>query len=337
VGAGIMLAGNAMQIYKHLGVADKIIQKGNPFDQMNITKPNLEILSHVDLTPIIEKQNTPNIAIHRASLHQILMEEVGPENVNVNKRLQHIVSSDQQYLLKFEDGTMHVADYLIGADGLNSKVRNLLFKKTTLRDSGQICWRGVTNYQIDNKLNNKFYEAWGKGKRFGYVVLSKQQIYWYLLIDDTMGTVDSKASDYVDGFFPLAKKLIEATDTNAIITAKLFDLKPTSQWDLPRVCLLGDAAHATTPNLGQGACQAIEDAYVLGKLMEKYTVDYAFKTYPEIRIKKAHSIVHTSWQTGKLAHLSNPLQIFLRDAIMKLTPEKLMLKRIEKMYALDAV
>src|SRR5690606_30448193 len=128
--------------------------------------------------------------------------------------------------------------------------------------------------------------------------------------------------DHAAGFHPLAEQLIRATDRSKIYKDALMDLAPFQTWNLGRVCLIGDAAHATTPNLGQGACQAIEDAYVLGELDRKYTLEAAFDLYPKIRRAKAHTIVRRSWTLGKVAHLSNGFAVGMRNFLFRyLTPD----------------
>lgn len=153
-------------------------------------------------------------------------------------------------------------------------------------------------------------------------------------MNDNTVTKHSDIDAMIGDLFPLAQQLMKATPKEKRIVNKLFDLKPITTWSKGKVCLIGDAAHTTTPNLGQGACQAIEDAYVLGELLKKHSVEDAFKRYPALRIKKAHNIVNTSWQIGKMAHISNPLAIFMRNAVMKMTPESIMVKRFQDLYTL---
>jgi 2-polyprenyl-6-methoxyphenol hydroxylase-like FAD-dependent oxidoreductase len=116
------------------------------------------------------------------------------------------------------------------------------------------------------------------------------------------------------------------------------DLLPSPHWSREKVCLLGDAAHATTPNLGQGACQAIEDVYVLGELAKKFPLEEAFALYPRIRRPKAHTVVRRSWTLGKAAHLSNPIAIGIRNIVFRyLTPPTVMRKQLQQLFTLDKV
>ena len=107
-------------------------------------------------------------------------------------------------------------------------------------------------------------------------------------------------------------------------------------WNLHKknVCLIGDSAHAATPNMGQGACQAIEDAFVLSECIEKYGITKAFFKYQELRLSKAHRIVKTSWYVGKIAHIKNPILIGLRNQILKLTPSSISKKQNQQIFKL---
>ena len=115
-----------------------------------------------------------------------------------------------------------------------------------------------------------------------------------------------------------------------------FDLKPIKKWQNQNVCLIGDAAHATTPNLGQGACQAIEDAYILGKLLDNgMAIENTFEVYEKLRRKKAHNIVNTSWTVGKMAHIENRIAIWLRNFAMKNMPKSANKKQMDMIFKLS--
>ncbi|MEM6768526.1 MAG: FAD-dependent monooxygenase [Bacteroidota bacterium] len=101
--------------------------------------------------------------------------------------------------------------------------------------------------------------------------------------------------------------------------------------------MLGDAAHATTPNLGQGACQAIEDAYVLAQCIHDHpNTNEAFSTFQRLRQTKAHMIVRSSWRIGKMAHLKNPLVVGMRNLLMRSMPSNLNRKKSERIFEITA-
>lgn len=336
VGAGIILAMNAMRVYFDLGMADKIAKSGNQISTINLTKPNFDKLSSSDLGFFEKQYNVSTTAIHRADLHKVLAEEVGQEHIVLGKRLQNIIQTETNNCLEFEDGTLAEAQYLIGADGIRSVVRTQLFPESEYRDAGQWCWRGVVDaIEGLETYQNEATEAWGKGTRFGFVQLNDRQLYWYFLADKDMAEADSDIIPFLKEYHPSVEQIIKATPKQNWFVSPIMDLKPIQQWSLDKVCLIGDAAHATTPNLGQGACQAIEDAYVLGKLLQKHSINEAFRLYPLLRKEKAHAVVNMSWKIGKLSQLRNPLAIAFRDFVMKTTPDYLNRKQLEKLFALE--
>lgn len=131
--------------------------------------------------------------------------------------------------------------------------------------------------------------------------------------------------------------IIRSTKKEQINTAEISDLKPTNIWYKENVCLIGDSAHATTPNMGQGACQAIEDAYVISECLYKYKMRTAFSEYQKLRLSKAHQIVKASWIVGKIAHLSNPMLIYMRNQILRLVPSHINRKQNERIFQLAEI
>jgi 2-polyprenyl-6-methoxyphenol hydroxylase-like FAD-dependent oxidoreductase len=116
-------------------------------------------------------------------------------------------------------------------------------------------------------------------------------------------------------------ELIKRTDK--IIWNDIIDIEPINQFAFGRIVLMGDAAHATTPNMGQGACMAIEDAVVLSNMIATYeNAEDAFKAFEAKRIRRTTKIVNDSWQIGKVAQLQNPLLTSLRNVAISLVPKR---------------
>jgi 2-polyprenyl-6-methoxyphenol hydroxylase-like FAD-dependent oxidoreductase len=131
-------------------------------------------------------------------------------------------------------------------------------------------------------------------------------------------------------------ELVAATDVERMLRTDMYDLAALPAWGRGRVVLLGDAAHATTPNLGQGGAQAIEDAYVLAEqLAANARPEDAFAAYQRIREPKARMVVDTSRRLGRIVHLGNPLARGLRNAALRLTPAVVARKQMEALYSLD--
>ncbi|MGO3182069.1 MAG: FAD-dependent monooxygenase [Aequorivita sp.] len=338
VGAGIVIANNAMQVYKNLGLETKIENAGNKISCIKITDQNLNEISVSDLSPFKKKYGVGTVAIHRAELQRILAEEVGYDKINLSKRLAKI-EKDEAYKMTFEDDTIVESDVIIGADGIRSIVRDQLFEKSRLRNAEQICWRGVCEMDLPVKFNNEAIETWGKGKRFGFVKISDKKVYWFAVINaKNLISPEVDLTELFQEFHKDILTIISETPKEQIIINDILDLKPINKWQNGKVCLVGDAAHATTPNLGQGACQAVEDAYVLGKLLERgLPVIEAFQQYENIRRKKARKVVNTSWRLGKIAQLENSLLITSRNWFLKQLPASVTKKQMDMIFKLAEV
>jgi len=331
-GSGIILACNAMQIMKKLGLHEELQRQGHILQRMNITNENLKVLSRANIRPFSELYNVNTVAIHRERLHDIISSKIKSETF-LRKRLDKINLDHSQLNMIFEDATRIHSDIIIGADGLNSKVRNNCFPEVKFRDAGQICWRGIANIEM-TKYQHELNEIWGKGKRFGFVKINKYQVYWYALKNSNNTNCDSvtvdELNDLYSDFHPDILDIINSTEEDTIITRPIFDFKTPEKWYKKGVCLIGDAAHAMTPNLGQGACQAIEDAYILSECLKKYKSEQAFEKFNEIRGNKASWIVERSRMFGKMSQINYTAGIWIRNAIMSVVPSQLAYRDTKK-------
>ncbi|AWV97092.1 FAD-dependent monooxygenase [Arcticibacterium luteifluviistationis] len=341
VGSGINLAINAMQVYKKLGLYDTIFSAGSHTNLIKITDDNLTPLSSIDSKYFEEKYKVKSVAIHRATLHQILLNALSDTPLHLNKKVKALRQSESGIELDFEDGTSHKSSVLIAADGIHSIIRKSIFDDTSIRIAKQICWRGVTKkIELPKKYQTELNEAWGKGKRFGFVAISKNEFYWYALANykenfqEEFQNID--LAEYYANFHPIVSEIINSTPKENILTNEISDLNPIPNWYEKNICLLGDSAHATTPNLGQGACQAIESSLVLAHCLTKHkSPEKAFKEFEERRIKKAQNVIKTSWRVGKMAHLQNSFLITVRNYVLRNTPKNITSKQSEGLFEID--
>ena len=269
VGAGIMMAINAMRIYEGLGVREKIERAGHRISRIRITDEKLNLLSGAELSAAERKYGVCNVAIHRGDLQSILADAIGYDHIRLSKKL-HSIEGDAPFGLQFEDGTLCKTDVLIGADGIRSMVRSQLLNTGRIRNTGQVCWRGVCEMELPEQYHHVAHEAWGKGKRFGFVKISDRKVYWFAVANEKL--LPSSHIDLPELFSDFHKDMLHIlsnTPPSSIIRNDIIDLEPIYTWQGPGFCLIGDAAHATTPNMGQGACQAVEDAWMLGELLSK--------------------------------------------------------------------
>jgi 2-polyprenyl-6-methoxyphenol hydroxylase-like FAD-dependent oxidoreductase len=339
VGAGIVLAINAMQIYKRLGLVEALKLQGRSVEAMHITSPQLKPYSSSTLLPSEKKFGVGALTIHRAALHEVLRAGLQKTTIHLGKRLLQCQKQGNSYQLEWTDGTHTTANILVGADGIHSQVRAALFPYTKERFAKEWCWRGVCEYDIQRMNTNAVYEAWGKGCRFGIVPLSDNQVYWFACANVTeqkAKAIDQQGLQVVfESFHPVIGQLIAHTPNHCFLLNQLSDLPNNQQWHQGNCCLIGDAAHATTPNMGQGANQAIESAWVLAEQLAKHQdVPTAFDAYQTMRQAKAQKIIQTSWQIGQLAQVQNPILMGIRRAILALTPASVTQQQMEQIYKL---
>lgn len=339
IGAGIWLAPNALKVYEWLGILDQVKNAGNSIDRITIATEDLQTLTDSKQDEAKEEYGYSTVAIHRAELQKVLANNVASSNISWEKGLKSYTETKEGVELQFLDATTTIVNYLIGADGINSVVRKQLFPKSKIRYSGQTCWRGVTNFKLPEDYNHRGIEMWGKQTRFGISKLSADKTSWFAVAKSKPFLTDNKETlkeDLLNEYKKYANvvtDLIANTNIDAILRNDIIDLKPIKKWHTNRVCLLGDAGHATTPNMGQGGAQAIEDAYFLSKIIATNTTDSPFKEFQKVRYKKVNSIVNQSWITGKVAHLGFGSKI--RNMVFKNLPKSLIDKKMHFVYRLD--
>lgn len=333
VGAGIMMAVNAMQVFDKLGLKEKIENAGNKIHAISITDENLKLISKTDVLALEKKYNSCNVAIHRAELQKILAEEIGFERIKLGHSLQSI-ERQEHYTLNFNNGNRVVSPVVFGADGIHSKIRHQILKTGKIRDAKQKCWRGWADFTLPEQYEHEAFEMWEKGKRFGFVQMSGHKVYWYAVVNNSIYKDSHTVAEHFNGFHPLVLQLIEATLPEHTILTDLTDLAPIPKWYADHLCLIGDAAHATTPNMGQGACQAIEDAYIIGKLLENNKdFNSVFREFQEIRRKKVDQVVSTSWHIGKFSQWGKAT--LLRNFLMRSVPESINKRLVEQVIKLE--
>ncbi|MEM7102035.1 MAG: FAD-dependent monooxygenase [Bacteroidota bacterium] len=333
VGAGITLAPNALKTLGKLNLTESIKKKGNLVINAAFCTPNLKPFSRFD--------DPDCINIHRADLHDILMEELEADTIILGKHCTGFEENENgKYTALFSDGDRCVADIIIGADGINSALRQALFPDSIIRYSGQTCWRGTCQFPLPEEMWDGAYEVWGGRFRFGFLEYKRGKVYWYATArsqrngEDYLEKLKSKLKALASGFDPLIHQIIEATALEDIHRGDLCDIHPNLRhWYKGNACLIGDAAHATTPNMGQGAGQAIEDAFTLSECLKKYNaLESAFSRYQALRKTKADFVVSSSWKAGFVAHWENPMMKWLRNKMLQTTPQNLTNWQLQKIF-----
>lgn len=333
-GAGVTLWANAIKALRKLGVAGAVLAAGARIEEGALLTWRGKVLTRTRTEAFESLSGEPTIAIHRARLHQILLNALPEECVRPGETCAGFRQDETGVTIRLASGRTDRADLLVGADGIHSIIRQKLFPDVKPRYSGYTAWRGVVATDDEVALG-RTSESWGAGARFGIVPVSSREVYWYATANVPAGQrLTAKENKHslrkrFRGWHDPVEKLIEVTPADAILHNDIYDIEPMSQWSRGCAVLVGDAAHPTTPNLGQGACQAIESSLALASsLAQEPDLDAAFRRYEIARMARTAWITNQSWQIGRIGQLENRFVCSLRNFAISLTPSSLTKKHL---------
>ncbi|APE34239.1 monooxygenase [Nocardia mangyaensis] len=311
VGSGIGLWPNALRALDALGVGTAVRDSAIEEQSAGIRDARGRWLSRTDAATMRRRFGAP-VMIHRAALLDILRAEV-PDSVVRTGVAVESVDCDGTVTHAADTAT---ADLIVGADGIRSVVRRAVCGEVSARYAGYTVWRAVV--EIDRPLT-EYGETWGRGARFGMVPLTDGRIYCFAVYnapEHAPGTLAEVRARFAGWHDPIPA-LLAAADTNTVLHNDVYDLPALPTFTAGRVALLGDAAHAMTPNLGQGACQALEDAVVLARLANDPD---GLARYDRERRPRTQMIARRSARIGAIGQLSARPLVALRDTALRLTP-----------------
>ncbi|MBB5957859.1 2-polyprenyl-6-methoxyphenol hydroxylase-like FAD-dependent oxidoreductase [Saccharothrix tamanrassetensis] len=320
VGAGVGVMPNALRALGALGLADEVRAIGTPNVPGGVRDPRGRALTLVDAS-----EAGRVVAVHRADLHRVLRSAL-PERCLVTST--EVTSPDDVD-----------ADLVVAADGIRSRLRAALFPAHPEPVyAGTTAWRSVTGPRFPKDL--EISQTLGPGSEFGVLPLGDGRVCWYAATvapaggrsPDELGEVRDLVGDW---HHPIPA-LLDATPAGTVLRHDIHELgAPLPTYVRGRVALLGDAAHAMTPYLGQGACMAIEDGVVLAAACARgNTVAEALADYDRARRPRTQAVAKASRLAGRLGHkLRNPVAVAIRDTAMRAIPTSLSLKGMAKFTA----
>lgn len=318
VGAGIILAPNAARLLTALGVA--LDRDGQQLPGLTVQRADGRCLQRLDMAGMAA-QHGPMWSMARAELHAALQAALpSAVDVRLGSSVTAIAPTPQEVVVT-SHGHAEAYDFVVGADGLHSTVRALTCGEVALRYSGTTCYRGITT----NLGFRDAIEAWGGAARIGVVPLSHERLYYFLVHQaPPQAAALSEFGSVFGGFGPALTRVIAAlAHGGPSLHHDLIELErplwsPIGQ---PRLALLGDAAHAMTPNLGQGAAMAIEDAVALAAALAP-GVDGAVARYIKLRHRRVRSMQLNSRRLGNAAHWRNAVAQWALHTAMRAVPAR---------------
>lgn len=335
LGGGLIMAPNSIQVLEELGLGHTVKVHAMPLDRMVIfDATGAELYRRMQSDVAHRFGGHGLMGMPRAELHRSLAEHLPEGTIHTGHRLAGLENGFQEAKAQFAGGHTVTADLLVAADGRDSTVRALLYPETKLVHTGDVAYRGVTSLLPDGALQNAFAEYWGAGRRFTFFRMSEGLTYWHAPIEQSEHIPNLSRAELLHKFrhFPAqVQRLIESTPEDQITALPLRDLSPLPDWWNRRVVLVGDAAHATSPNLGQGAAQAMEDVAALAeRLLKDPDRVTALQNYQRIREGTANAAVANARAFGEMGRRRG-LGRLARNVALAINPD-LARRRIEAFY-----
>ncbi|MFJ4982130.1 FAD-dependent monooxygenase [Streptomyces coeruleorubidus] len=328
VGAGISLHANGIRALDVLGVGEAVRAAARPQYTGGTRVPGGGWLARMDGTTLERELGAPIVGIPRAVLHHLLRAALPSECLVVGAEVTSVDRSDPNRVRLLLGDAALEADLVVAADGVGSRLRTQLFPQHPgPAYSGSTVLRAITERPVE--VDNDFELTWGKGAEFGHIAFADGRAEWHAVLNSPPGVrhADSLAAmrrRFGDWHDPIPE-LLGATRSDAVLHHDIHELvTPLPSFTAGRIVLLGDAAHAMTPNLGQGACQALEDAAVLAaELATDPTVESALARYDTERRPRSQSVARAARQAGRMGQqLTHPLAVAVRNTALRLAPSR---------------
>lgn len=329
VGSGLAIAANALKALDVLELGDRIRGLATAEGRLGLRRADGRWMVHTSEAEADNKYGDSMVITLRATLMEVLIDALGPGRLLLNSAVSEVDAG--KGLVRTEAGEL-AADLIVAADGIHSATRRALFPEHPGPVySGVTAWRGLVPR---DGLSVPRSESWGRGTVFGIHLLAGDVVYVYATDVVPAGVTHSDEREELlrrfGGWHEPIPALLRAADPDDIIRNDIYyNAEPLPAFHRGRVALVGDAAHAMTPNLGQGACQAIEDGVVLAHVAGRDLAEYS-----AARMERTAKIVRRSMTMCRMSKLRNPLAVRLRDfglsAAARLSPD-LMLRSMDEM------
>ena len=300
VGAGISLWSNGVKVMNWLGLGDEIHKIGGEMNRMTYLSKENELLNDIDLLPLIDQVGQRPYPVSRSELQSMLLEQLGKEHVTLETKCIGAKEEGNQVTAIFEDGSTATGDVLIAADGVRSVLRNYVTQQQPEpRYADYVNWNGLVDASPELADKHSWVIYVGDGKRASMMPVGGDRFYYFFGVPIEKGTVvepkdrRDELAKLFQGWPEPVQNLIQKLNPLETNRLEIHDLDPLEKLARGRVVLVGDAGHATTPTLGQGGCQAMEDAEILCRYLvtTNISVEDALQRYESARKERTARLV----------------------------------------------
>lgn len=314
VGAGISLWSNGVKVLNRLGLGEQMAAIGGKMNRMQYITKEDKPLAEIDLLPLIETVGQRPYPVARRDLQEMLRNAFPGEVVLAHECIA-VEENDSSVTAIFANGHRATGDVLVAADGIRSITREyVLGYKVDPKYGGYINWNGLVPASPDLCDRNTWVIYVGDHKRASMMPVGGDRFYFFLDVPLPKGTAStpenyrSELQEYFAGWPEPVQRLIERFDPNTVARPEIHDVGPLDKFVRGRVALLGDAAHATCPDLGQGGCQAMEDSLVLSECLmtTNLSVEDALLRYERKRLERVNAVVRKARQRAEQIHGKDP-------------------------------
>ncbi|WAT02591.1 FAD-dependent urate hydroxylase HpxO [Rouxiella chamberiensis] len=301
VGAAISIWPNGVKCLNYLGMKEALRELGGQMRYMAYNDfAEGSTLTRFSMEPLVKSVGEQPYPVARAELQALLLDTYGRSEVHFGKRLSHVEEAADSVTAWFEDGTSATGDLLIAADGTHSVVRKqVLGYAPERRYAGYVNWNGLVDIDESIAPADQWTTFVGEGKRVSLMPVSGNRFYFFFDVPLPKGlaqdrsTVQQDLQGYFAGWAAPVQKLISMINPETTNRVEIHDIEPFMQLVKGRIALLGDAAHSTTPDIGQGGCAAMEDAVVLATMLQTHSlgIEDALLRYQERRAPRVKDLV----------------------------------------------
>jgi FAD-dependent urate hydroxylase len=317
VGAAISVWSNGVKCLNYLGLQEETAQLGGKVETMSYVDAHTgETMCRFSLQPLIDEVGQRPYPIARAELQSMLMQAYGMDDINFGMKMIGVADGPDAATATFADGTTVTADVIIGADGASSLTREyVLGGPVTRRYAGYVNFNGLVDTDDAIGPATEWTTYVGEGKRVSVMPVAGGRFYFFFDVVEPEGAPYERgtAREVLRGHFadwaPGVQTLIDKLDPQTTNRVEILDLDPFHTWVKGRVAVLGDAAHNTTPDIGQGGCSAMEDAIELQWAFKDHAADVhaALAAYQAARTERAGDLVLRARKRCDVTHAKDPL------------------------------